>query len=158
PKPWTAAMRSAGLIVTRAYYNRHMPESPLNQIAANLRALRERAGLSVVTLAARSGVARATLTKLGAGQGNPAGDPPYALADALGAPLSDVIGLAAAAPVEVIRAGGGTHVSGTVSARLLDRIHGHRLAELYDISFASRARRAGPHPRGVVESLLLTSG
>src|SRR5207302_190738 len=44
------------------------------------------------------------------------------------------------------------------SARLLDRVHGHRLAELYQVEFATTARHADPHPAGVVESLLLTEG
>jgi transcriptional regulator with XRE-family HTH domain len=135
-----------------------MPSTPATHIATNLRALREQRNLSIVTLAARSGVARATLTKLEAGVGNPTIDTLYALADALGAALGEVIGEPNTARVEVIRAGEGTHVHGAVSGRLLDRIHGHRLAEVYDISFATRARRAAAHPQGVVESLLLTSG
>jgi transcriptional regulator with XRE-family HTH domain len=140
------------------YYNRHMPEPPAARIAANLRALRAARKMSVVTLAARSGMARATLTKLEAGDGNPTIDTLYALADALGVALGDVIGEPGSAPVEVVRAGEGTQVRGAVSARLLDRIHGHRLAEMYDISFNTKARKAAPHPRGVVESLILTEG
>ena len=135
-----------------------MPPPPAARIAANLRALREQRNLSIVTLAARSGVARATLTKLESGVGNPTIDTLYALADALGAALGDVIGESSTAPVEVVRAGAGTHIRGAVSGRLLDRIHGHRLAEMYDMSFATKVRRATAHPQGVVESLLVTSG
>lgn len=140
------------------YYSDTMSSSPAVRIAANLRALRERHGLSVAALAEASGVARATLTKLEAGRGNPTVDTLYALADALGSSLGDVIGAPATAPVEVIRADGGTHVRGVVSARLLDRVHGRRLAELYQVDFATTARHADPHPAGVVESLLLTEG
>ncbi|WP_203655765.1 helix-turn-helix domain-containing protein [Actinocatenispora rupis] len=135
-----------------------MSSTPAVTIAANLRALREKQGLSVAALADRSGIARATLTKLEAGRGNPTIDTLYALADALGSALGDLIGARTTAPVEVIRAGGGTKVRGAVSARLLDRVHGHRLAELYDVDFATTARHADPHPAGVVESLLLTEG
>jgi transcriptional regulator with XRE-family HTH domain len=128
------------------------------KIAANLRALRAGRNMSVVALAERSGVARATLTKLEAGRGNPTIDTLYALADALGAALGDLIGEPGTSRVEVLRAGEGAHVTGAVSARLLDRVLGHRLAEVYEVSFATRTRHANPHPRGVVESLIVTSG
>jgi transcriptional regulator with XRE-family HTH domain len=137
-----------------------MTSSPQPLIAANLRSLRARQEMSVVTLAARSGVARATLTKIEAGQGNPTIDTLYALANALDAALGDLIGAPAAdAPlVEVVRAGSGPRVEGAVAARLLDRVFGHRLAEIYDATFSTRTRRAEPHPAGVVESILVTSG
>jgi transcriptional regulator with XRE-family HTH domain len=132
--------------------------NPAARIAANLRALRERRNLSVVSLAERSGVARATLTNLEAGRGNPTVDTLYALADALGAALGDLIDEPRRTRVEVLRAGQGTRVQGAVSARLLDRVHGHGLAEFYEVDFAVRARHASPHPPGVVESLIVTSG
>jgi transcriptional regulator with XRE-family HTH domain len=141
------------------HYSGQVPESPAARIAANLRALRAQRNLSIVTLAKLSGVARATLTKLEAGQANPTIDTLYALADALGAALGDLIGdPGTAARVVVLRAADGTRVRGAVSARLLDRVHGHRLAEVYDISFSTRRRTADPHPVGVVESIFLTEG
>jgi transcriptional regulator with XRE-family HTH domain len=136
-----------------------MPGSPGSRIAANLRALRVERNLSVVTLAKLSGVARATLTKIEAGQGNPTIDTLYALADALGVALGDVIGEPSTTPrLLVLRNGEGTRVSGAVSARLLDRVHGHRLAEVYEISFSTKGRTADPHPSGTLESILLTAG
>jgi transcriptional regulator with XRE-family HTH domain len=134
-----------------------MPPPPAARIAASLRTLRQRQGLSVAQLAERSGIARATVTKLEAGQGNPTIDTLYALADVLGAALGDLID-EPSARVEVIRAGEGTQVRGAVTARLLDRVHGRALAELYEVVFATWTRRAGPHPAGVTESLILTSG
>ena len=119
-----------------------MPPPPAARIAASLRALRQRQGLSVAQLAERSGIARATVTKLEAGQGNPTIDTLYALADTLGAALGDLIGEPTATRVEVIRSGEGDRVRGAVSARLLDRTHGRRLTELYEVSFATRTRRA----------------
>jgi transcriptional regulator with XRE-family HTH domain len=139
------------------YYSDTMPPPPAARIAASLRALRQRQGLSVAQLAERSGIARATVTKLEAGHGNPTIDTLYALADTLGAALGDLID-EPSARVEVIRAGAGTRVRGAVSARLLDRVHGQALAELYEVDFATRARHAGPHPAGVTESLILTAG
>ncbi len=134
-----------------------MPPPPAARIAASLRAIRRRQGLSVAQLAERSGLARATVTKLEAGRGNPTIDTLYALADTLGAALGDLVG-DPSARVEVIRAGEGILVRGAVTARLLDRVHGRALAELYEVVFATRARRAGPHPAGVTESLILTVG
>jgi transcriptional regulator with XRE-family HTH domain len=153
----TPVIRSAVLMVTSGYYSDIMPPPPAARIAASLRILRQRQGLSVAQLAERSGVARATLTKLEAGQGNPTIDTLYALADTLGAALGDLID-EPSARVEVIRAGEGIRVRGAVTARLLDRIHGRTLAELYEVTLATRARRASPHPAGVVESLILTAG
>jgi transcriptional regulator with XRE-family HTH domain len=135
-----------------------MTDSPASRIAANLRTLREARGFSVVALAERSGVGRATLTNLEAGRGNPTIDTLYALADALGAALGDLIGEPARTRVEVVRAGHGTRVEGAVSARLLDRVRGQRLAEFYEVDFATTARHADPHPAGVTESLLLVAG
>jgi transcriptional regulator with XRE-family HTH domain len=157
PKPMTPAMRSAVLIVILDYYSDNMSPPPAVRIAVTLRTLRQRRGLSVAQLAERSGVARATLTKLEAGQGNPTIDTLYALADTLGAALGDLID-EPSARVEVIRADDGIRVHGAVTARLLDRIHGRALAELYEVTFATRARQAGPHPAGTVESLILTAG
>jgi transcriptional regulator with XRE-family HTH domain len=174
PNPWIAAIRSAALtplVVMTAYYSSlvtnppPIPGNPAARIAANLRALRARRKLSIVALAERSGVARATLTKLEAGRGNPTIDTLYALADALGVALGDVIGEPTSTPVQILRADEGIHVRGIVSARLLDRVHGHGLAEFYEVDFAgpdspeaSPARHADPHPRGVMESLIVTSG
>ena len=138
-------------MVTSAHHSDIMPPPPAARIAASLRILRQRQGLSVAQLAERSGVARATLTKLEARQGNPTIDTLYALADTLGAALGDLID-EPSARVEAIRAGEGIRVRGAVTARLLDRIHGRTLAELYEVTLATRARRAGPHPAGVVES------
>lgn len=133
--------------------------SPGVVVGANLRALRTGRGVSVVALAERSGVARATLTKIESGRANPTIDTLYALANALDAPLGDLIaGPPAAAPVEVVRAGDGARVRGAVAARLLDRLYGHRLAEIYDATFAVRPRHADPHPPGVVEWILVTEG
>lgn len=142
------------------YNNRQMSDTPAARIAANLRGLRAARALSTVTLAKRSGVARATLAKIEAGDANPTIDTLYALADTLGVALGELIGEppARTPPVLVVRAGEGAGVRGAVSARLLDRVHGHGLAEVYEISFSTRRRTAGPHPAGVVESIFLVAG
>ncbi len=122
----------------------------------NLRVLREAAGLSVLELARRSGVARGTINTLEAGGGNPTVDTLYALANALGVPLADL--LEAPGEAHVVRAGDGAAVEGAaLDARLLARIA--RVGELYAIRFhPGAARHAQPHPFGVEEHLHLHAG
>jgi transcriptional regulator with XRE-family HTH domain len=129
-------------------------------IGRHLRHARRERGLSLIALAQRSGVAKATLTKLEGGRANPTVDTLYALADALGIPLGDLIApdAAAAGAVRVVRAAETPAVPGTVRARLVDRLYGRGLVELFDVTFGERRRDAEPHPRGVIESLLLVEG
>lgn len=46
-----------------------------------------------------------------------------------------------------MRAGEGTTVSGAISANLLDRVRGHRLAEIYTITFQHPAAHRRPRIR-----------
>jgi transcriptional regulator with XRE-family HTH domain len=127
-------------------------------IGANLKSLR--GTLSALELSRRSGVARNTIAALERGEGNPTVDTLYALADALGVPLSSLL----EAPVEgarVVRAGEGAHVEGpALDADLLERFERPgMLGELYAIRFhAGAARQAEPHPFGVEERLHVHTG
>ena len=126
----------------------------------NLRALR--GDLSVLELSRRSGVARNTIAALERGEGNPTVDTLYALCDALGVSLSDLLApVAEAAAVRVVRAGEGAYVEGAaLDAHLLERIERPGvLGELYAIRFlAGAARSAPPHPFGVEERLHIFTG
>jgi transcriptional regulator with XRE-family HTH domain len=131
---------------------------PAATVASNVRRLREARGLSLGALAARSGVGKATLSRLEAGQANPTIETLYALADALRVPLGDVV-----APTEsgghLVRAQEGSAVTGDVDARIVDRIYGVGLVEVIDLVFPAGGRReAQPHAPGVVEHLLVTDG
>jgi transcriptional regulator with XRE-family HTH domain len=124
----------------------------------NVRGLRGE--MSVLELARRSGVARNTITALERGDGNPTVDTLYALADALGVPLSALLSPPPSG-ASVVRAGEGTLVSGAaLDARLLDRFDRPGvIGELYAIRFfPGEARAAAPHPFGVEELLHLTVG
>jgi transcriptional regulator with XRE-family HTH domain len=134
--------------------------APVNSVAANLRRLRADRGISTVALARDSGVARATLAQLEAGRGNPTLETLYALANALGVALADVIAPPSAAEVEVVRAGEGPRVAGAaVRARLVARVGGRGSFELYDMALRTGRRQLSqPHPPGVVEHLLVHSG
>jgi transcriptional regulator with XRE-family HTH domain len=136
--------------------------TPSERAGAVVRDLRIRAGLSALELSRRSGVARGTLAQLESGSGNPTVETLYALADALGVPLADL--LAAEPPVDavrVLRAGEGPAVhGGALDAELLERFERPGVTgELYAIRFAPGAvRHAQPHPFGVVEHLHLHRG
>lgn len=129
-------------------------------MAANLRRLRARSGLTVVELARRSGVGRATLTQLEAGGGNPTLETLYALANELGAPLADLITEHDAAPPRVVRAGTGPRVTGTaVEAWLLERASGGGSVELYAFTLRGRAtQHSAAHPPGTREHLHVHTG
>ncbi len=117
-----------------------------------------RGDLSVLELSRRSGVARNTIAALERGEGNPTLETLYALADALGVALSDLL-VSPAPAVSVVRAGEGARVEGAaLEAALLERIERPGwLGELYAIRIHGR-REAQPHPFGVEERLHLLSG
>ncbi|HEX6024113.1 MAG TPA: helix-turn-helix domain-containing protein [Solirubrobacter sp.] len=119
-----------------------------------------RANTSILELSRRSGVARNTIAALERGEGNPTVDTLYALADALGVPLSALLEAPDEGP-KVVRRGEGAHVEGAaLDAHLLERIdRPGLLGELYAIRFhPGAARQAPPHPFGVEELLHLHAG
>ncbi len=131
-------------------------------LAVNLRRLRRSRGLPAVELARRAGLARATLTQLEAGGGNPTLETLYALANALDAPLAELIAepKAAALP-RVLRRGEGVPVAGaSVQAWLLATISGRGGGtEIYDFTVGGSApQRSAPHPAGTREHLHLYEG
>ena len=114
--------------------------------------------MSVLELSRRSGVARNTIAALERGEGNPTIDTLYALADALGVPFGSLT--ATTGPqVEHIRAQDLTTVTGALHAKVLTQAAGAKLVEALEIYFpAGQTRRSNPHPKGVVEHILLTEG
>jgi transcriptional regulator with XRE-family HTH domain len=130
-------------------------------LGARVRAARESRGLALAALARESGVARATLTQLEAGEGNPTLETVYALANALGVPLSDLIGHPAPGDVRVVRAGEGPVLRGkVVEGRLADRVElpGHVLELFVQRFHPGDEQVSGAHPPGVRERLLVTKG
>lgn len=134
-------------------------EAPL---ASNLRRLRRARGWSLVELARRAGTARATLTQLESGGGNPTLETLYALANALGAPLADLIATPpAAAATRVVRRASGTAVTGAaVQAWLLATLRGDRdTTEIFDFAlYNGNVQHSAPHPAGTREHLHLHRG
>jgi transcriptional regulator with XRE-family HTH domain len=135
--------------------------SPIAAVGARVRARRTAAGLTLAELARRAAVARATLTQLEAGAGNPTLETLYALANTLGVPLSDLIGEPAAPPVRVVRAEEMPLIRGeALEGRLLERIElGAHVLELFATRLLPGAvQSSGPHPPGTREHLLVQSG
>ena len=95
-------------------------------VAANIRRLRGEQGRTLSELARASGVAKATLSALEAGKGNPTIETLSSLATALGVPFGDLLAHGAPEPVHVVHAGEGTTVPGTANdLRLIVRLPGN---------------------------------
>jgi transcriptional regulator with XRE-family HTH domain len=136
-------------------------DETVKAIASNVRRLRAQRGLSAAGLARASGVARATLAELEAGRGNPTVETLFGVASVLGVTLADLLVESETPSVFVVRAGEGPQVEGPVlQARLLRQtaVSAARV-EFYELRvLPGRARRAEPHPAGVVEQLLVVAG
>ena len=127
----------------------------------SLRRERARAGLSLTELAQRAGIAKSTLSQLENGVGNPSLETLWALAQALGIPLSRLVDPPRQGDPGDPRGGGGGHAR---RARRLRRgaavvlpagraprhLPGHRAA--------GRAPSSPPHMPGTMEHLILGSG
>ncbi len=81
-------------------------ELPRAAIATSVQRERHRVGVSLTELARRAGVAKSTVSQLESGTGNPSLETLWALAVALGVPLSQLID-PPTSPIQVIRAGTG---------------------------------------------------
>ncbi|GAB3988870.1 XRE family transcriptional regulator [Actinoallomurus acanthiterrae] len=133
---------------------------PVNVVAENLRRLRAARHLSTVELSRRSGVARATLTAIEAGKGNPTLDTLYALAKVLDASLADLIADAGPYAATVLRADEGPRASGTaVDARLVGHLDNRLRTDLYDLVIRSGTpQHSAAHQAGVIECFLVHDG
>jgi len=127
-------------------------------VAANVARLRARDGLSLGALASRSGVGKATLSRLEAGQGNPTIETLYALADALSVSLGDLVSDASGLALH-LRAADAPVVDGVLRAKVMDRIYGVGLSEVLTLTVPAGQRRvAEPHAPGVEEHIVVTHG
>lgn len=113
-------------------------------------------------LARRAGLARATLTQLEAGSGNPTLETLYGLANALDTTLAAlIVEPPPVAPPRVVHPGEGTHVKGqAVEAWLLETITARgAITEIYDFRLhTSTSQRSAAHPAGTREHLHLHAG
>jgi transcriptional regulator with XRE-family HTH domain len=137
-----------------------MPNEIVKVVGTNLRRLRAERHLSLSDLARSSGVAKATLSALEGGRGNPTVETLSALAAALQIPFGDLITDADPAPVTVVRSDEGTDIPGTANdLRLIARFRPGSTIELYEATWPKRStRNAGGHGPGTREHVLVTRG
>ena len=122
-------------------------------LARNVRRLRQDRGLTAAELAARSGVAKATLSQIEAARGNPRLETLRDLADALGVSPTELLAAADDARVRVVRADEGTDITDSVIGGRLVRsipvepavIEIYELALPADVSETSVSHGVGAH-------------
>jgi len=114
-----------------------------------VRQLRQAAALSLSELARRSGVGKATLSQLEAGERNPTLDTLYAITTALQVPLG-----------AVLEASSQPRISGAaVDAVLLDRHQTATLvAETYRLAVRPVRQRSAAHLTGTTETVVVVDG
>lgn len=132
----------------------------VKSVARNLRQLREERGLSQSELARRSRVAKATLSGLELGHGNPTIETLWALAGALGVPFGDLLVDTERSDVRVVTAREGLRVPGTAGdARLIERLSARGLVEVYEMRLKpGHPYQAAAHAAGVSEHIIVTAG
>lgn len=137
-----------------------MSNEVVKVVGVNLRRLRGQAGRSLSDLARASGVAKATLSALEAGRGNPTIETLSAIATALTVPLGDLITAAEPEPITVVRNDEGTFVPGSANdLRLVMRFAPTGPVELYEATWPKRStRNAGAHGPGTREHVFVTRG
>jgi transcriptional regulator with XRE-family HTH domain len=129
-------------------------------VAANLQRIRAARGMTVAELARAADTAKATLTQLERGNGNPTLATLYALADALGTPLGELIA-EHRPPSRLVRASEGQWLRrGPVDSRYVSRIEaGRDVIEIYELRVSpGNDQDSQPHRPGVLEYLYVTQG
>jgi len=131
-------------------------------VAANVRALRLAAGLTLPELAERAGLGRSTLAQLESGRANPSMETVWAVAAALAVPFGRIVE-PALPDVRVVRAGQGVRVeseeAGAYVAHLLATSPRRGSFEIYALTAEpGEVRHAAAHTAGLVEHLVVTAG
>lgn len=131
----------------------------VKRVAANTRALREDAGMSLSELARRSGLSKGALSQIEAGQANPTVETLWSLAQALGVPFSELIVESRPPAVHVSRADDEWIVGNPVSSRLVQRLATGGMVEIHQIRVAQGApRRSDAHAKGLTELVVVQAG
>ncbi len=142
---------------------RHDPlGEPVAAVAANLRRLRVKRGLSLERLAQRSGVSRAMLSQIELGRSVPTISLLWKVARALDVSFSALITDAEARAASVLRAREApflTNQTGTFRSRALFPLGVQSRTEFYELRLGGGGQeQATPHPAGTVENLVVSSG
>jgi transcriptional regulator with XRE-family HTH domain len=131
-------------------------------VAANVRALRTEAGLTLADLAAAAGLGKSTLAQLESGKANPSVETLWAIAAGLKVPFARLVE-EERPPLRVVRAGDMPAMRSEEThgweGRLLAASHRRGTFDLYSLDLeAGGARHADPHHAGVVEHLVVVTG
>jgi transcriptional regulator with XRE-family HTH domain len=123
--------------------------SAIGPLSRNLRRLRHRRGFTLAALAEQSGIAKATLSNLERGVGNPTLETLFALAEGLGFPLGDLLADNDEISPTLIRQGETPVFSGdAVDLRPFARFAGGpSVTEIYDFTTrAGKVQTSNGHP------------
>ena len=129
-------------------------------VAANVRTLRQEAGMTLADLAVEAKLGKSTLAQLESGRGNPSVETLWAIAAALRVPFGRLVE-EQRPPLRVVRASEQPAVRSTETSqvgRLLTGSHRRGTFELYAMDIGAGIRHADPHHAGVVEHLLVVQG
>jgi transcriptional regulator with XRE-family HTH domain len=131
-------------------------------VAANVRALRLEAGLTLADLAAQAGLGKSTLAQLESGKANPSVETLWAIAAALRVSFARLVEEQRPS-LQVVRASDVPAMRSEETpgwaGRLLAASHRRGTFDLYAIDLeAGSVRHAEPHHAGVVEHLVVVEG
>jgi transcriptional regulator with XRE-family HTH domain len=131
-------------------------------VAANVRSVRTRAGLTLADLASRAGIGRSTLAQLESGRANPSVETLWAIAAALEVPFARLVE-EPRHPMRVVRASDIPVVRSAETPGWAGRSLAYNdrrgTFEIYELNLEPGAlRHAEPHQAGVVEHVLVVSG
>ena len=131
-------------------------------VAANVRALRMGAGLTLADLASAAGLGKSTLAQLESGRANPSVETLWAIAAALQVPFARLVEEERVA-LRVVRARDVPPMHSAEApgwaGRLLTTSHLRGTFDLYALDLeAGAVRHAEPHHSGVVEHLVVVVG
>jgi len=137
-------------------------DSFVRAVAANVRALRLDAGLTLADLSNAAGLGKSTLAQLESGKANPSVETLWAIAAALRVPFARIVEEDRAA-LRVVRARDVPPMHSAEApgwaGRLLATSHGRGTFDLYTLDLeAGTTRHADPHHAGVTEHLIVVVG
>lgn len=126
-------------------------------VGANVQRLRSEQGMSLSALARRSNVAKATLSALESGRGNPTVATLDAVSRALRVPVHQLLSRAAG-PLQTLVRGRQPERQGTDDV-FVDAFAHRGSVEIYDLRYEPGSRlRFDPHPEGTLERVLVHEG
>lgn len=129
-------------------------------VANSLHRARLVRGWSLARTAAAAGISRTTLTHLEAGTGNPTVETVWALSQALGVPVGELLEPEAPSHSVVVRHRDDEPLTGeTMDVRLLAQPSGMASIDILDVRLrAGSLRRSEPHAPGTVEHIYVHRG